>query len=254
MPVNYTGTGSLTMPCNKTHRFHSLDGLSGIIYGMPGYCCLCGALGVFDTGICERCRYVLRTQMIHTCKVCGIPLPSPLTLCRDCQANMYYFEACKSIGLYRGYLKSAIIRMKYYGERWLSRPLGLLLGEVAHSFHDAEMVVPVPLEPRSKQVRGYNQAKDLALKVARKIYLPLNDILLREVPRERQARLNRAGRRQNLRGTMKTQGSFGIRSATVLVVDDVTTTGATLDEAARALKSAGARKVVCVTLARTLGN
>ena len=203
-------------------------------------------------GICGKCRDALRLQMLHVCKICGLPLRTPLEICQDCRRNMYYFDAGRSLGVYGGHLKHAINRMKYYGQRWLSRPLGLLLGEIAQSFFDSDIVVPVPLESRSKKVRGYNQARDLAVGVACKICLPLTDILVRKAPREHQARLDRSGRWQNLRGTMETRDSRIIRGARVLVVDDVITTGATLDEAARALKLAGATKVVCVTLARTL--
>ncbi len=203
-------------------------------------------------GICRKCRDDLMLQMLHVCKICGTPLRTPLEICQDCRRNMYYFDAGRSLGVYGGHLKHAINRMKYYGERWLSRPLGLLLGEMAQSFFDADIVVPVPIESRSKKARGYNQAKDLAAGVACKTYLPLTDILVRKAPREHQARLGRAGRWQNLRGTIETLDTGILKGARVLLVDDVITTGATLDEAARALKAAGASKVVFVTLARTL--
>ena len=142
--------------------------------------------------------------------------------------------------------------MKYYGKRWLSRPLGSLLAKTAQSFCHVDMVVPVPLGASGRQIRGYNQAKDLAEEVSCKISLPLADILIREEIRKHQTQLDRKSRWLNLRGTMKTVGNYDVSGSKVLVVDDVTTTGATLDEAARALKVAGVQKVFCVTLARTL--
>ncbi len=129
-------------------------------------------------------------------------------------------------------------------------PLDFCLVRIAQSFFDADIVVPVPLESRSKKVRGYNQARDLAVGVACKICLPLTDILVRKAPREHQARLDRSGRWQNLRGTMETRDSRIIRGARVLVVDDVITTGATLDEAARGPQiSRGYQSGLCDTCA-----
>lgn len=228
-----------------------IEQLSYFAYGQPGHCCLCSAPGGTCNGICPRCNNELTQQMASACKVCGMPLRSPLELCSDCRLNMYYFDIQRSAGIYEGRLRSAIRRMKYHGERWLSRPLGLLLSQVALPFCHADMVVPIPLGAASKKTRGYNQARDLAVEVSGKISLPLADILVREEVRDHQAQLNRLGRWQNLKGTMKTADCCNIKGAQVLVVDDVTTTGATLDEAARALKHAGAENVFCVTLART---
>ena len=148
-------------------------------------------------------------------------------------------------------MKNAIVRMKYYKERWLSRHLGRLLSEAVVFQEEIDMLVPIPLEPSSMQKRGYNQAKDLAIEVSSKIKLPVFDILIREGKKDRQAKLNRVSRWENLRGTMTVRSGYQLMGATVVLVDDVTTTGATLDEGARALKEAGAQRVLCATLART---
>ncbi|MBP8613974.1 MAG: ComF family protein [Firmicutes bacterium] len=189
--------------------------------------------------------------MANTCNVCGIPIPPPFNLCETCRKNLCYFDAGKSAGIYGGLLKNAIVRMKYYKERWLSRPLGRLLSEAVVFQEEIDMLVPIPLEPSSMQKRGYNQAKDLAIEVSSKIKLPVFDILIREGKKDRQAKLNRVSRWENLRGTMTVRSGYQLMGATVVLVDDVTTTGATLDEGARALKEAGAQRVLCATLART---
>ncbi|MGI6620839.1 MAG: ComF family protein [Bacillota bacterium] len=259
----------------------ALDKLSHWVYGDPARCPLCfapvssgspiprghpfsehgrnapvaGDAGIF-TGICSECTAQLAQQMAWVCKVCGMPLRPPLELCNDCRLNMYYFDVQRSAGIYTGRLMSAIRRMKYSGERWLSRPLGRLLSQVArqlsHEFSPVGLVVPVPLSRSSLKARGYNQAKDLAAEVSSNIRVPLADILEREEARGSQARLSRRDRWRNLRGTMSVSGGSRLAGVSVLLVDDVATTGATLDEAARALKSAGAAEVLCVTLARTM--
>ncbi|HHX09941.1 MAG TPA: ComF family protein [Firmicutes bacterium] len=229
-----------------------LDRISRFVYGEPTYCCLCNAPDFTGTGICSNCTGEIARQMAWVCEVCGIPLRPPLQLCHECRLNMRYFDMQRSAGTYKGRLMSAIRRMKYRGERWLSRPLGWLLSQTARPFSHVGLVVPVPLAVSNRNVRGYNQAKDLAAEVSANICVPLADILEREEARGPQARLNRPDRWRNLKGTMKVAQGVQFDRTAVLVVDDVATTCATLDEAARALKSAGASDVFCVTLARTL--
>ena len=229
-----------------------LDRFSHFVFGQPSYCCLCGALDEGDIGICDLCRERLARQVAWACQVCGIPLRPPLKLCGDCRINLYHFDMQRSCGIYRGHLKHAILKMKYGGERWLARPLGHLLSLRAECFSGVGLVVPVPLGVSSSKTRGFNQAKDLAQEVAFNNSLPLADILVRGEIGEHQSGLKRPGRWRNLKGSMRAIPSYRLGGTRVLVVDDVTTTGATLDEAARALKHAGAEKVFGITLARTL--
>ncbi|HHT85202.1 MAG: phosphoribosyltransferase family protein [Bacillota bacterium] len=229
-----------------------LDNLSRLVYGDQALCCLCNSPVFNDVGMCSKCTGDLKRQMAWVCKVCGIPVRRPLELCHECRLNLYYFDMQRSAGIYNGRLMSAIRRMKYTGERWLSRPLGWLLSQVAGQFGHVGIVVPVPLAGSSLKARGYNQARDLAAEVSSNICVPLADILEREEARGSQARLDRRDRWRNLRGTMSVTRGTHLGGIAVLLVDDVATTGATLDEAARALKSAGAGDVYCVTLARTL--
>jgi len=237
------------------------DSLSYILFGQPAFCALCErplavTRGLEDTtgelGICSKCIEELASQMKWVCKICGMPLKQPLEICRICQKNMYYYDAQRSCGIYQGQLRRAIIRMKYGGERWLSRPLGRALARVARCFMPVDLIVPVPLEPMSKLERGFNQALDLAVEISRKISAPVYDILRRDRAREHQARLGREKRWENLRRTMVAKKQVDLSGYFVLLVDDVTTTGATLDEAARVLKALGANKVFCVTVARTV--
>lgn len=258
--------------------FHLIDRFTWFVFGTPSACALCGSpLGCdfasqtvdcdgergwpgfrgkssasWSSGICPACLQDLRLQMQWVCQVCGMPVRRPLTLCPDCRKNLYYFDAQRSCGAYDGNLKHAIVRMKYYGERWLSRPLGGLLAETAIVFLPVDLVVPVPLGPESRLERGFNQALDLAVEVSGKIGVPVYDILKRERGREHQAALGRHLRWSNLQGTMVPKRPEPLTGKTVLLIDDVTTTGATLDEAARVLKGLGAAKVYCVTLARTV--
>lgn len=247
------------------------DRFAALLYGWPSQCALCGAnlprkkgrrsgdareAGLASLtespGICDSCLDKLSRQMSWVCEICGAPLGPPLRVCPDCQKCLYVFDGQRSAGIYDAEIKSAIIRMKYQGERWLSRPLGWLAARAAGDFLPVDLVIPIPLEPGSRIRRGYNQALDLAKEVSGLLEVPLLDILERHKRYSHQVDLGRTMRWGNLRDSMAPKRQVNLSGQRCLLVDDVTTTGATLDEAARVLKNLGAEKVYCVTVARTL--
>ena len=231
-----------------------LDRLNGLIFGRPAVCALCGSPLPKDPGseICQSCLDKLSQEMAWVCQVCGAPIRPPLRVCSDCQKNLYVFDGQRSAGIYQGDLRGAIAKMKFQGERWISRPLARLMAGAARAFLPVDLVVPIPLEPGSRVRRGYNQALDLAKELAPLIDAPVMDLLVREKRYAHQAELGRHMRWRNLTESMGPKTGINLRGQKILLVDDVTTTGATLDEAARVLKGMGAEKVFCVTAARTL--
>ncbi len=232
------------------------DRLTALAFGRPAVCALCGVPlpkgSNQGPGICPDCLDKLSKEMAWVCRVCGAPLRPPLRLCPECRKNMYMFDGQRSAGIYQGDLRDAIARMKFQGERWLSRPLAFLMAGAAQEFLPVDLIVPIPLEPGSRLRRGYNQAMDLAKELASYLDAPAMDILTREKRYAHQAELGRNMRWRNLKETMGPRSEINLRGQRVLLVDDVTTTGATLDEAARVLKGMGAEKVFCVTAARTM--
>lgn len=253
-------------------RLRRLAGrLTDLVYGRPSQCALCGEVmsrqrgrrprregeaRIFSfsdsPGICDVCLDRLSREMSWVCEVCGAPLRPPLRVCHDCRKCFYTFDAQRSAAIYDGQVKTAIIRMKYQGERWLSRPLGWLVAGAAGEFLPVDLVIPIPLEPGSRIRRGYNQALDLAKEVSNLLEVPLLDILSRHKRYSHQVDLGRRMRWGNLRESMVARRDINLRGQKCLLVDDVTTTGATLDEAARVLKKLGAERVYCATVARTL--
>jgi len=231
-----------------------LDRVTGLIFGRPAVCALCGSPLPRDSGseICQPCLDKLSQEMAWVCQVCGAPIRPPLRVCSDCQKNLYVFDGQRSAGIYQGDLRSAIAKMKFQGERWISRPLARLMAGAATAFLPVDLVVPIPLEPGSRVRRGYNQALDLARELSPIIEVPVMDLLVREKRYAHQAELGRSMRWRNLTESMGPKTEINLRGQKILLVDDVTTTGATLDEAARVLKGMGAEKVFCVTAARTL--
>jgi ComF family protein len=178
-------------------------------------------------------------------------LDSPLqgAVCARCWA-----AARAASGQYEGPLRDIIHAFKYEGRRTLAAPLGMLLREAgADLLRDAACVVPVPLHPWKRLRRGFNQAEDLA----RQTGVPLVRALWRIRATPAQAGLDAAARRRNVRGAFRLAPWLSpsartrfITGGVVVVVDDVTTTGATLEACADVLRRAGAREVRTLALAR----
>jgi ComF family protein len=157
------------------------------------------------------------------------------------------------VGFYRGYLKGLVLRMKYRPEAKAAFALGGLLAETYRGLFGEvvpDVVVPVPLHTERFLDREFDQALLMASEFARTTGWPLRRWLWRTRDTPMQSRMSRAGRRANVRGAFATSPRAEPCGRTVLLVDDVMTTGATVREAARALTKGGAKAVLVYTAAR----
>jgi ComF family protein len=219
--------------------------------------------GVLDTPtagpVCTTCWSGIRTPPAPWCRTCGDSLPSWRTLsvamsrCAACRRLPRAIDAGRFAGDYDGALRGIIHAFKYDRRRSLAAPLGRLLADAGRDLlTDADCVVPVPLHAWRRLRRGFNQAADLS----RRLDLPVVDALWRTMATRPQSGLTAAARRRNVRGAFaispalrRSTRDARLRDRIVILVDDVKTTGATLDECARVLKAAGAREVRALTLA-----
>jgi ComF family protein len=151
-----------------------------------------------------------------------------------------------SSGRYEGALRDVIHAFKYEGRRSLANPLGRLLRDTGRALlDDCDYVVPVPLHPWRRLRRGFNQARDLAARLDR----PVVDALWRVRATSSQMTLSAETRRTNVRGAFIVSPFASVKDRVVVLVDDVRTTGATLDACAQTLADAGAREVRALTVA-----
>jgi ComF family protein len=155
----------------------------------------------------------------------------------------------RAIGAYDGSLRAIVHALKYDGRRSLARPLAALLAVHASSvLQGADVVVPVPLHRSRRRARGFNQAAE----IARYLSVPAADVLKRVRATPSQTDLPAARRHANVRDAFALRRRADVSSQVVVLVDDVSTTGATLDACARVLLEAGAREVRAVTVARVV--
>ena len=203
--------------------------------------------------LCAACTAAIVVPGDATCARCGGPAP---VFCPSCLQHSPAFTSARSLGPYRpgdprDVLARAVQRLKYHGYRSLAAPLAELLA-AHYPFPDAALVVPVPLHLSRLRARGYNQALLLARGLARRRGLACDArVLARTRATAEHATLGAEARRANVRDAFRLRAGAALRHMTVVLVDDVLTTGATADACARVLHAAGACEVHVYTVGRT---
>jgi len=208
--------------------------------------------------ICQSCWQAVRPYQGAECALCGLFLERAAllhgtALCGLCRRGAFGFEQARSFASYDGPLRQILIQFKYHGLRPLAKPLGAWLAQAAVRFDAGalDLVLPVPLYRRRERHRGFNQAALLAAQLGKLRGIRVGG---RDCVRVRDTRpqtgLRGAERRKNVKGAFVVPHPGRVRGRSVLLVDDVLTTGATADACARALKDAGASGVWVLTLAR----
>lgn len=210
-------------------------------------------------GLCAACRdRAPALDPASACPCCSEPLPAPAPgiCCPACERARPAFDRLLAVWRYAPPVDAVIQaykfrRLDYLGAHLagaIARACGPLL---ADSVEEPTLVSYVPLHWRRYLSRGYDQAREIASPLARELALPLRSTLRRRLATPAQSSLDREERRRNLRDVFRAARSSRVAGCRVLLVDDVATTGATLDAAARTLKAAGARSVVALVAART---
>lgn len=201
--------------------------------------------------ICLKCMDRLKLLTPPWCMRCGKKTEEGEEYCKDCRERRHHFERGRALYEYDSAAES-IYRFKYGGRReyadFFGEQIADYLGDFIRAVHP-DGLVPIPLHKRRKAVRGYNQAGLLAEAVGRRMGIPVyHHLLVRVRNTAPQKKLNPTERQNNLKKAFNIPEN-DVKLKTILVFDDIYTTGATIDEAARALKAAGAEQIYFVTLA-----
>ena len=220
----------------------------------PPRCLVCNLLG--ESGLCTRCVRQIAPVTAPFCPVCGQTLSAEDGGCFDCRRRTPAFTKARALGAYEGILRHAIHQFKYRDRPQLASVLGHLLAGYAQD-QAAELnglhfdaLLPVPMHTVRQRLRGYNQSERLARVVSSELDLPLLDkALMRVCPTRPQVGLSADVRRTNLHGAFAVKQPTFVAGKTLLLIDDVVTSGSSLHECALTLKAAGAKAIYALTLA-----
>lgn len=215
----------------------------------PPVCMGCGVLG---ESICDVCKNNIRYLTSGLCPICGYPRNNESD-CKGCGNHQPNYTQLRSLAVYEGCIKESIHQLKYQnnigvGHLFIDELVSLILANQ----WQIDFVIPVPLSARRQKERGYNQSGMLAYPVALKLNLQYDDkVLIRQRETSTQVELDARQRQTNLQNAFITLNNK-FKDKNILIMDDVITTGATINDCARAVRISGAKEVFGISLGRAV--
>lgn len=213
--------------------------IADLVY--PPRCPICDRVTVPECVPCRRCAEAVRLAVEPVCKRCGKPLDDERTeFCLDCGKRRHAYCQGKAVFVYQGNIRQSMYRFKYANRReyaaYYAREAAALYQDWVFK-NQIEVIVPVPMYRWKKRRRGYNQAETFARALGRELGIPVDAGLVRRVRNTvPQKELNGGQRAANLKNAFQLAADI-VKYKKILLVDDIYTTGATLDECSQAIKA-----------------
>ncbi|HNR03628.1 MAG TPA: ComF family protein [Bacillota bacterium] len=225
--------------------------LLDLLYPPKPKCSICGRAG--RLAVCNACMASLDYLQGITCLHCGKQLNEQYDdcTCPDCKTGIFYYERAYSCFEYGGMGKKLIHKLKYEGMVQLANVIaGLMAERLENERLVIDAIVPVPIHKKKLEARGFNQSQIIARELGERLHKPVMGCLERMVETKEQYNLDRNQRFLNIRGAFSVKLSYNIgKYKNILLVDDIYTTGSTVNECSKLLKDAGAAKVYVITAA-----
>jgi len=224
-------------------------------------CCICRKPGRYGCKQpwCQQCTEdMLKLEKSGTtCDICGKYLDDGKQLCEDCRQNPPQFEIARAVGPYEEPYRIATKVLKFMGKKYLAPKMGTMMAERVKAeprFGAIDLIVPVPISTNSFQVRGFNQTEVIARYISKELGVKVdNHVIFRVKDTPSQTELSKEEREKNLLCAFEVRDARKILNKSILLVDDVYTTGSTSRECTRTLLQAGASRVTIITWATGRG-
>ena len=206
--------------------------------------------------LCENCLADINKISGNVCKVCGEKILVDNKFCDACKNTKYSFSQSRSYAVYTDIAKKIVTRFKYSSKMYYAKHIAEMMAENKEYFENVDYLTFVPIGSKRRKERGFNQAEEIAKHLGNTFNIPVLDILEKVGSERHQAGLTQKERQENLSGTiaLRTDVDLDIKNKTIMIVDDVFTTGSTLSECARIINSDKKNKpakVLCYTFAKT---
>jgi ComF family protein len=224
---------------------------------LPPRCLACGTIVDEPDALCSSCWAGMTFFAPPWCAVCGLPFPHPMgeeAVCADCARQKPSWDRARAVMRYDKHSRHLVLALKHGDRTHVARALGRWMGRAgAELLEGADMIMPVPLHWTRLFTRRYNQAGLLAHAVRAAGGPPvMADWLVRRRRTPSQGRLGPAARARNVRGAFAVRRGCNVKGKRIVLVDDVLTTGATVEECARVLRRGGAAFIGVLTLSRAV--
>lgn len=219
---------------------------------LPSHCSICKKkLSHKEKVVCDECLYSIPVVVKPFCERCGRPTEGE-SVCNECIEHPHEFSRARAIGKYDSALGELVKLFKYARKISIGKKLGYMLSVILQGdefLSRGDVLIPVPLHPVAERRRGYNQSEILASEISKFTEIPvLNKVLYKIKPTKSQTEAE--DRQLNVKDAFKVKGDKEIRGKKIILIDDVCTTGATLDECAKELHKATASDVYALVCAR----
>lgn len=231
-----------------------IEGVLNLIY--PHRCPFCETILPINAelAVCNECKHTLPYICEPRCNICSKPVVSDMMdYCFDCSKNNHSFIKGWALWLYNETVKKSIQRYKFfnkksYGEIYANEVVKRFKGEIQEM--DIDLIIPVPLYVKKQKTRGFNQSEVLAKHLSRMLNIPYDDrSLIRTTDTKPQKELANKERKENVKNIFKVLKKSNINDKTILIIDDIYTTGSTIDSCAKELLNNGAKHIYFLTLA-----
>jgi ComF family protein len=214
-------------------------------------CVTCGQ-EVDKFGICEKCSRLLTLIPSPTCEICGGENIGKGKVCIECKGRHFEFVKNYSLFVYDGDVRNKVISFKQNGNKSIGEMFAYFIANKYDEIikeHGIDLIIPVPISEDRRKTRKLNQSEILCSQILDKDKID-NSILKRTKDTPHQTGLSRQNREENLKDSFEIIDKKIVKGKSILIVDDIYTTGSTLNACSRVLKSAGAKEIYTLTLAR----
>lgn len=208
-----------------------------------------------DMFLCRPCQTLFEPIEPPFCKCCGVPTENEVPRCVSCHGKIFYFTANRANFAYDELVRDLLLDLKFNRKKQIAHTLGKLwamhvskihIPPVSENLHT--FLVPLPMHPKKQRERGFNQAEIMARHLSNRLNIPVENTLARIQDTPPQSGLHPRQRIENIAGAFGIAKGMSPASKNYIVVDDIYTTGASINECAKILKEAGATDVSCMTL------
>lgn len=226
---------------------------------MKNHACICCNREIVDGTefqICKKCRKSIVPIDGNVCKVCGESLKKGLEMCDRCKVTTFAFDVNRSYTHYEEMSSNIVKGLKFGHRKYFAENVADMLCSMKDYFKDVDVLTFVPISADRLKQRGFNQAEVVATSISKKLKIPIVDMLSKVTDGKHQTELSQAERYKNLIGSFVLKDGIKekIKDKVVMIVDDVFTTGSTLNECAKTIRKHKPKLIKTVTFAKTKFN